>query len=249
MIQEISGYDYPDTNQTALREDDLMTDKTFIVWKDVPIEGLTDAQIGQLFKAMVNYENGKEVNITDPEVKGLWRGEKQKLDKADESYKQTCENNRRAINIRWERERKRRANEKPLGDVSEDEVVSSPPRASEGQEGGLSPQEKAKKKPVRHKYGTYKHVQLTDEQYKKLCSEHTEGEIKACIQVVDDYCEQSGKTYKNYLLVMNKWGFRALKEKNQDSGRKNNSFDFTESNQYDDDAIAKAMFMKSTGGF
>lgn len=241
MIQEIPDYDYLNDNQTALREDELMTDKTFIVWKDVPIDGLTDAQVGQLFRAMVNYENGKEVEISDPEVKGLWRGEKQKLDKADEKYRQTCEKNRRAINTRWERERE--AGKKALGDVSDTEVVSSSPKILKQQEGAFTGQEKADKKPVRHKYGAYKHVLLTDEQYKKLCSEHGEPDTKLAIKKVDDYCEETGKTYKNYLLVLNRWGYEGLKKPE----RKKNQFDFEETNGYNDDDIAKMMFNRNMG--
>lgn len=64
----------------------------------------------------------------------------------------------------------------------------------------------------RHRYGTYKHVLLTDKQLEVLNSRHSPESVRAAIQAVDDYCEQHGKTYKNYALTIEKWGFRAAKE-------------------------------------
>lgn len=104
---------------------------------------------------------------------------------------------------------------------------------------------KKKKESVRHKHGTYGHVLLSDEQYEKLVSEYGQADTEACIQEVDDYCQQSGRTYKDYALAMRKWGFRAVEEhRNKSAARKSNGFDFGESNQYDDNAIAMAMLNK-----
>lgn len=60
-------------------------------------------------------------------------------------------------------------------------------------------------KPVRHKHGEYKHVLLTDEQYNKLLSDYGSEKLDAYIRKVDEYCEQTGKKYKNYLLTIRNW--------------------------------------------
>lgn len=61
------------------------------------------------------------------------------------------------------------------------------------------------KKNVKHKHGEYQHVKLTDDEYQRLLADFGEGKLKKCIQILDEYCEQSGKTYKNYNLVLRGW--------------------------------------------
>jgi hypothetical protein len=60
-------------------------------------------------------------------------------------------------------------------------------------------------KPQSHRYGTYEHVTLTDAQFQQLTTELGEAERDHWIQKVDDYCEQTGKRYKNYMVTINKW--------------------------------------------
>ena len=73
-------------------------------------------------------------------------------------------------------------------------------------------------RPVRHKHGNFGHVFLTEAQFETLVSTHGEKETEDAIQCIDDYCEQSGKTYKNYALVLEKWGYRSAAEQNARSG-------------------------------
>lgn len=58
---------------------------------------------------------------------------------------------------------------------------------------------------TKHKYGEYKHVQLTDEQYKKLQEDLGQERLDQSIKILDEYCEVSGRTYKNYNLVIRGW--------------------------------------------
>ena len=48
------------------------------------------------------------------------------------------------------------------------------------------------------KYGLYKHVLLTQNQYDDLIKEHGEELIKSYIQKVDDYCETHGRRYERW---------------------------------------------------
>ena len=57
-------------------------------------------------------------------------------------------------------------------------------------------------KPQKHKHGEYQHVLLTDDEYKKLISDYGEKVTAEYIKKVDEYCEQSGKRYKNYNLAI-----------------------------------------------
>ena len=60
-------------------------------------------------------------------------------------------------------------------------------------------------KPVFHKFGEYKHVKLTDEQYSKLIADYGEAMISEYIRKADEYCQQNGKNYKDYNLTIRNW--------------------------------------------
>lgn len=63
----------------------------------------------------------------------------------------------------------------------------------------------ASKKPLaRHKYGEYKNVLLTDEQLTKLKQEFP-NDWEQRIDNVSNYCESTGKSYKNYYATIKSW--------------------------------------------
>ena len=61
------------------------------------------------------------------------------------------------------------------------------------------------KTPARKKYGEYNHVLLTDEQYQKLVTDYSAEKITEYIKKIDEYCQQYGKSYKDYNLTIRKW--------------------------------------------
>jgi len=75
----------------------------------------------------------------------------------------------------------------------------------------LQPSKKSKPSPARHKYGEYQNVLLSDEQLDKLKYEFP-NDWEQRIDRVSEYCELSGKTYKNYLATIRAW---AKKDKQQ----------------------------------
>lgn len=68
-----------------------------------------------------------------------------------------------------------------------------------------NPQKSRKKNVPKKKYGEYKHVFLTDEEYERLIKDFGEGTVKQYIQAVDEYVQQHGKTYDDYNLTLRKW--------------------------------------------
>lgn len=56
----------------------------------------------------------------------------------------------------------------------------------------------------RHRLGEFGHVLLSDEDARKL-DEQFPGFWRDYITKVDEYCEQSGKRYRNYRLTISKW--------------------------------------------
>ncbi len=84
----------------------------------------------------------------------------------------------------------------------------------------LPPSKKSKAKPVRHKYGEYKNVLLSGEQMEKLKTEFP-NDYQERIERLSEYCESSGKTYKNYLATIRSWARKEKSEpKNASSGYK-----------------------------
>lgn len=60
------------------------------------------------------------------------------------------------------------------------------------------------KKSIRHKYGTYKNVLLTDEDMNKLKSEFPD-DWQSRIERLSEYIASSGKAYKNHLATIRAW--------------------------------------------
>jgi len=73
-----------------------------------------------------------------------------------------------------------------------------------------------KKHPLKHKYGEYKNVLLSDEQLEKLKGLYPDWELK--IKNLDEGIERKGYVYKNHFLVITKW---AANEKQKSKGNKN----------------------------
>lgn len=57
-------------------------------------------------------------------------------------------------------------------------------------------------KPQKHKYGEYKHVLLTGEQYSRLVKDFGARIADRYIKEVDEYCQQYGKSYNDYNLTI-----------------------------------------------
>lgn len=77
--------------------------------------------------------------------------------------------------------------------------------------------EKENRREERHKHGEYGHVLLTDKQYAKLIDDYGEQPTLLAIKKVDEYCQQYGKSYKDYNLTIRKWGYDGIKT-NKSSG-------------------------------
>ena len=100
--------------------------------------------------------------------------------------------------------------------------------------------------PVKHKYGEFKNVKLSDEDIGKLKKLYGQNYLEEYIKRLDEYIESTGKHYKNHYLTIRNWIKKDL-EKNKSSGTvsKKNSFNnFEQRNDTDFDALEK----KLTGG-
>lgn len=74
-----------------------------------------------------------------------------------------------------------------------------------------------KKKVVRHKYGEYKRVLLSDEELAKLKAEFPDWEER--IERLDSYIEQSGKKYSSHLATIRNWARKDKSEERERNGK------------------------------
>ena len=59
------------------------------------------------------------------------------------------------------------------------------------------------KKPVKHKYGEYKNVLLTDDELKKLQDEYPDWHDR--IERLSSYVASTGKSYKSHYATIRNW--------------------------------------------
>jgi predicted phage replisome organizer len=71
----------------------------------------------------------------------------------------------------------------------------------------------SKLKDVKHIYGEYKHILLTDKEFDKLKIDFGEQKTKDAITLLDESIEMKGYKYKSHNLAIRKWVIGALKEK------------------------------------
>lgn len=171
---------------------------------------LSDEQFGKLIRYMIEYQRtGIAPMIEDIAVKLAFSMAKVDIDNNNDKYEKTVQRNR-------ENGKKggRPANpvepKKPSGLLENQKNPVEPKKADKEKD-----KEKEKDKDIkniRHKYGAFRHVLLTDDEFNKLVEEYGEIETKLAIQKVDDYCEETGKSYKNYSLVLRRWGYKAVRE-------------------------------------
>ena len=81
-------------------------------------------------------------------------------------------------------------------------------------------EEAAPPKPVRHKYGSYKNVLLSDGDYEKLMEEFPH-DYSDRIDRLSEYMASTGKSYKNHLATIRNW---AKRDKPQRQSGKGSSF-------------------------
>lgn len=103
------------------------------------------------------------------------------------------------------RERKRQQNSAEQIKLAQAyEIIGKLTEAADKLLQSAAPQTKPKSE-ITHKYGQYKHVMLTDAQYLKLVTDYGESKAAEGIKLVDEYVQQSGKTYKDYNLTVRKF--------------------------------------------
>lgn len=153
-------------------------------FKDV-FDALTLEQAGELITAIFEYEiNHKETDM-DGVLLFAWQSHiKPKLDRIAENYAAKCAKNRENVAKRW-----------AAKDTTVYERIQTNTNVKE----------------IRHKYGEYQNVLLSDTDYEKLKDEFPTDYAER-IEAVSEYCKSSGKSYKDYLATIRAWARRDAKK-------------------------------------
>lgn len=169
-----------------------MEKRTFLMygeWQPL-LEGMSDEQAGQLFKKIYAYQTGKEYEIQDALILGVFNMIKAKFDADRKLYDEKCEKNR-ANGAKGGRPKKQEK-------AKETERLEEKPKAK-------------KEEPKKNEYGEFHNVRLTEEEYKRLNAKFGEGDTAEAIKILDTYIGSlSPAKKKEYLkkdhnLCMQHW--------------------------------------------
>lgn len=93
-----------------------------------------------------------------------------------------------------------------------------------------------KKNEPKHKFGVFKHVRLTMDEYKRLTEDYGQDATNKAIDFFDAYIEEKGYKSKSHNMAMRRWVFDAVKEQEQKrakiNGKASNKFNNFQQNQY-----------------
>lgn len=206
-----------------------MEKRTFLMYSEWQplLEGMSDEQAGQLFKKIYAYQTGKEYEIQDALILGVFNMIKAKFDADRKLYDEKCEKNR-------------------LNGAKGGRPKKEEPKKTER----LAEKPKAKKEESKKsQYGEYQNVRLTEEEYKRLNEKNGEGRTAEAIKILDTYIESLAPTKKkeylkkNHNLCMQNWVYGEVdKRKGQAKPvQKNNNFNNFQQRGYDFAALERKL--------
>lgn len=196
---------------------------------------LGDAELGRLFRGMLQYaSSGAEPSLSGSE-KILWPTVKEKIDSQLGSFMKRSAANKKNVTKRYESLRTptnsydsyklvEQREEEERGENGEKKSAPLEPPVKEktqreGKEGEdkntLSGEKNLRAREAKTAHGGYGWVKLTDEQYSRLLADLGEDELKRCITYVDEAAQKTGNKnkWKDWNLVIRSchrdgWGLK-----------------------------------------
>ena len=198
--------------------------KVFTDFAEV-IEPLSEAERGRLFTAMLQYASTGETAELKGAERFVWPTAKQNIDRtrveAERNAACGSKGGRPKKPAETDLNRKKPAEtdlnrKKADKDKDKDKDNIIPPISPNGD---IAPLEGGS--PRKHKYGEYKNVLLTDDEFEKLKAEYVDYLDR--IERLSSYIASTGKAYKSHYATIRNWA-RADAEKGRDNGaRQTNS--------------------------
>lgn len=173
--------------------------------------GLPDETAGKLIKAVCAYKLGEGTEVNDPIIAAIYAMICEQLDADADKYADICEKRSQA--------RKNKTQQMITNDNKCKQVLSSATdndtdNVNDTDNDNENDNENVKVNDnVKHKYGEYSHVKLTDKERDQLFNDYGEAETHDAIKYLDEYIEMKGYKAKSHYLCMRKWVFDAVKER------------------------------------
>lgn len=138
--------------------------------------------------------------------------------------------------------KERRAKQKALidkssdmsSDKSSDVVISEREEEKEKEKETLSKDNVKASKPVKSKYGEYKHVLLTNNEYENIGNAYGWDMREKAIKFLDEYIEEKGYKSKSHNLAIGRWVIDAVKEQEAKAQKKSGFQKQTKAQELDD---------------
>ena len=180
---------------------------------------LSDPQCGRLIKAMVEFEaSGAAPSFEDDALlQFAWvTNIMPKMKTMQEHYRETVAKRQAAGRASATKRTSVNKCEQMLTSVNTSEQNEQKPTVIDLDiDIDIDKKEKIdrKEKPVKHQYGTYQNVLLSDVELQKLQSEFPT-DWQERIDNVSGYCRSHGKAYKDYLATIRNWARRDARQGN-----------------------------------
>lgn len=181
---------------------------SFILYTDnrKQVQMLTREQKGDLLDAIFAYADGDDPDDMDAVTEMAFSFIKDRIDRDAAKYEEICErrreNGRKGGEASASKREQMQANATKSKQVQHDNDPDNDPDPDNDthSEGNKRARE------TKHKHGEYNHVTLTASEYQRLIDDYGTQRVESAIRRVDEYCQTSGKRYKDYNLVIRKWG-------------------------------------------
>lgn len=198
------------------------------------LEDFTDAEAGELFKAILIYANEqKEAEFSDRAMKMYFKRIKKYIDSANENYEKVIQANRLNGAKGGRPKKETEENPKNRAVIEKTERFSEKPKKADTEsdtdtdtdtdtESDFKESTRESTPPPKKKYGESGNVMLTDNEYERLAEQMGVSKRDEYIEKLGDYMASTGKAYKSHYATIRNW-FRG------DGGKKANaSFDVGE---------------------
>lgn len=218
----------------------MVAEKTSFIFYtewEKPLSLLPPADQGRVMMAIIHYQMGEKDDLSDsPAAAMAFEFIRTLLDKDtkkwEEARSRRSESARNAANARWNKTNTDNANACERMRTHDDKCDGMPNDADDAQDAvnvnvnvnvnenvkeKESPDGDSKKKnpkPVKHKYGSFGNVLLTDDQYTRV-QEDFPLDYDERIEELSEGIELHGYKYKNHYLALRKWA----KKRDQELGR------------------------------
>jgi hypothetical protein len=199
---------------------------TYVMYKawSKGILKLTDAQAGQLIKAICSMQNGEDTEPDDIGVAALFEIFKEKMIEDAEAYQAKVERLKKNLEGADKSQKAKSANPKgtqkgtkrePKGEQME---AGAPYTYTYTETYPDTDTVKDKKtKEFKEKYGEFGNVSLTVKEREKLIAKYGRELTEKAIEYLDGYIEDKGYKSKSNYLTIQRWVIDAVKEKERAS--------------------------------